>query len=147
MPHTKAGKAFTALVLEVFRLNGQLLAAGDRLTEPVNLSSARWQVLGAIEQDALPVAQIARNMGLARQSVQRLADELEADGLIEYLPNVNHKRAKLVSLTRRGRDAMKILEQHQIRWANDVSAGIRAEEIDNALDVIRRLRHRLESAG
>jgi len=69
MSRTKAGNAFTELILETFRFNGRLLAAGDRLTRPFKLSSARWQVLGAIEQKPLPVAQIAHNMGLARQSV------------------------------------------------------------------------------
>ena len=61
MAHTKAGAAFTALVLEVFRFNGRLLAAGDRLGEPLGLTSARWQVLGAVEEKPLPVAQIGRN--------------------------------------------------------------------------------------
>jgi hypothetical protein len=47
MPHTSAGRTLTDLVLEVFRLNGRLLAAGDRLSKTVGLTSARWQVLGA----------------------------------------------------------------------------------------------------
>ena len=62
--------AVTELVLETFRLNGQLLAAGDALVAKVGLTSARWQVLGAIALSAapLPVAHIARNMGLTRQA-------------------------------------------------------------------------------
>jgi DNA-binding MarR family transcriptional regulator len=76
MPHKKAGKAFTELVLETFRFNGRLLLAGDRLAKPLELTSSRWQVLGAIEEKPLTVAQIARKMGLARQNVQRLADAL-----------------------------------------------------------------------
>lgn len=46
--HTQKGAAMTELVLETFRLNGRLLASGDKLVEPFGLSSARWQVLGAI---------------------------------------------------------------------------------------------------
>jgi hypothetical protein len=46
MPHRKVGSSFTALVLEIFRFHRRLLAAGDRLTKPLHLSSARWQVLG-----------------------------------------------------------------------------------------------------
>ncbi|MDH3233798.1 MAG: MarR family transcriptional regulator, partial [Alphaproteobacteria bacterium] len=41
-------EAVTALILETFRLNGRLLAAGDRLVGDLGLTSARWQVLGAI---------------------------------------------------------------------------------------------------
>src|SRR5271156_3718865 len=82
--YTKAGKAFTELVLETFRFNGRLLLIGDRLARPVGLTSSRWQVLGAIEEQPLSVAQIARNMGLARQNVQRLADALQKEGIIHY---------------------------------------------------------------
>jgi hypothetical protein len=58
-----------------------LLAAGVQLVEKIDLTSARWQVLGAIALSAvpLPVAQIARNMGLSRQAVQRLVIEMERD--------------------------------------------------------------------
>jgi MarR family len=66
--------ALTILVLEVFRLNGWLLAAGNHLTRPVHQSSARWQVVGAIDHAPMTVSQIARAMGLTRQSVQRTAD-------------------------------------------------------------------------
>jgi DNA-binding MarR family transcriptional regulator len=145
MPHTKNGKAFTALILEIFRFNGRLLTAGDRLTKPLTLSSARWQVLGAVEQRPLSVAQIARNMGLARQSVQTLADSLDADGIIEYAPNPDHQRAKLVCLTAAGRRVMKELAQRQIHWANRVAAGTSAKEIEAALDLINKLRLRLEA--
>lgn len=79
------GKAFTELVLEVFRLNGRLLEAGDRLTQPVGLSSARWQILGVVEHGPITVAHVARIMGLTRQSVQQTANSLEKEGLIEFL--------------------------------------------------------------
>src|ERR1700750_134870 len=49
--HTPGGEALTGLVLAVFRLNGQLLAAGDRLVADLGLTSARWPGLGA---SALP---------------------------------------------------------------------------------------------
>lgn len=146
MSYTKAGKAFTALILEAFRFNGRLLAAGERLTRPLNLSSVRWQVLGAIEQCPLPVAQIARNMGLARQSVQRLADSLAKQRVIEYAPNPNHKRAKLVCLTEKGRHVMKELGQFQISWANRIAAGTSSEDIETARGLIKKLRLRLEEA-
>ncbi|MGA9320678.1 MAG: helix-turn-helix domain-containing protein, partial [Xanthobacteraceae bacterium] len=96
--------AITDLVLETFRLNGRLLAAGDALVGDLGLTSARWQVLGAIALSAVPlsVAQIARNMGLTRQAVQRLANEMQGDGLVRFAPNPHHQRAKLVLLTPAG---------------------------------------------
>jgi DNA-binding MarR family transcriptional regulator len=145
MPHRKAGSSFTALVLEVFRFHGCLLAAGDRLTKPLHLSSARWKVVGAIDQQGpLSVSKIARNMGLTRQTVQRLANEMKVGQFIEYAPNPDHRRAKLVRLTKKGRRVMKILKQRQIHWADKIAAGVSTEEIEAALGLIKKLRMRLD---
>jgi DNA-binding MarR family transcriptional regulator len=145
MSPTKAGSAFTELLLETFRFNGRLLTAGDRLTRPFELSSARWQVLGAIAEKPLSVAQIARNMGVARQSVQRLADNLEKEGFVEYAPNPDHGRAKLVRLNDEGHRVMKVLTQSQIRWANEIASRASSGEIASALSLMRKLRLRLEA--
>jgi hypothetical protein len=63
-----AGEALTDLVLEVFRLNGRLLSVGDRMTRPVRQTSARWQVLGALETRALTVSGAVRATSAARIS-------------------------------------------------------------------------------
>jgi len=84
------------------------LAAGDRLVEPLGLTSARWQVIGAVSLAGQPqtVPSIARAMGLTRQAVQRLVNELVADGLIEGRPNPAHRRANLFALTDLGEAAV-----------------------------------------
>jgi DNA-binding MarR family transcriptional regulator len=85
-------------------------------------------------------------MGLARQNVQRLADALEKDGIIEYAVNPDHKRAKLVCLTKRGRKIMNDLDALQITWANGVTDKIPAAEIQAACELIKKLRSRLEKS-
>jgi len=147
MSHTKAGKAFTELILEIFQFNGRLLAAGDRLAKPLGLTSSRWQVLGAIEERPLSVAQIARNMGLARQNVQRLADVLHEEGFAAYAQNPDHQRAKLVCLTGKGQRTVKELTRHQALWANRIVSNSSAGEIQEALSLVRELRSRLETDG
>ena len=72
----RTGHVFTDLVLETFRLNGRLLAYGDGLVRPINLTSSRWQVLGSLPHNRATVSEIARYMGLQRQSVQRTIDVL-----------------------------------------------------------------------
>jgi DNA-binding MarR family transcriptional regulator len=145
MPHSAPAQAFTTLVLETFRFHGQLLAAGDRLSAPFQLSSACWQVLGAVEPKPISVAQIARNMDLTRQGVQKLAGKLQQEKMIEYLPNPDHQRAKLVSLTESGRRGVTELTQHQGRWANRVAASLPVEEIQAAYLVLTELRQRLDN--
>ena len=96
--------------LTVFRLNGQFLALAEELARPAGLTAARWQVLGAVLTTPLPVAGIARAMGITRQSVQRLADILVAEGLAEYLPNPSHRRAKLLQPTEAGLAAVRRID-------------------------------------
>lgn len=141
---TAEGEAFTALVLEVFRANGQLLGAGDLLAGPSGLSSARWQVLGVVDHGAIPVAEVARIMGLARQSVQQTADALARDGFAEYRDNPHHRRAKLIAITERGREALREVEARQAAWADRIGAAIGLEDLRAATEGLRRARRSLE---
>ena len=145
-PIASPADAFTDLVLEVFRLNGRRLAAGDQLAAPVGLTSARWQVLGAIDGQPLSVAGIARAMGLTRQSVQRTADLLAAEGIVDFVPNPQHKRAKLVELTPTGRAMLREVTILQRAWADRTAAGLPAAALEAAVELLRTLRQRLEQA-
>jgi hypothetical protein len=82
MKSTPAGDVLTNLMLDLFRLNSLLLTAGDRLVAPLSLTSARWQILGAMvsAERSQPVAWIARDLGANRQNVQR-GDSGEAERL------------------------------------------------------------------
>ncbi len=143
---TDAGEAVTALILDVFRLNGRLLVAGDRLVAKLGLTSARWQVLGAIAYAERPesVAWYARTMGLHRQGVQRIVNELETEGIVEFQLNPHHKRAQLVLLTSKGQKLFEAASALQGPWANDLSSGLKPKDIATARRVIDQLKERLE---
>jgi len=143
---TEAGEALTALILDVFRLNGRLLLAGDRLVGGLGLTSARWQVLGAIAyaKQPGPVAWIARGMGLNRQGVQRIVNELEKDGIVAFAPNPNHRRANLVALTERGKAIYEAASNLQAPWVNRLSDGLNLKGIAIAAEIVGELRERLE---
>src|SRR5689334_21803261 len=64
------GDALSRLVVRILQLNGRLTAIGDALAAPAQQSAARWQILAAVEDAPRSVAEIARLLGLARQSVQ-----------------------------------------------------------------------------
>jgi DNA-binding MarR family transcriptional regulator len=112
----------------------------------LGLTSARWQVLGAIAQadSPEPVARLARKMGLARQGVQRIVNELAAEGLAEFRPNPHHRRARLVTLTAAGEAAYAAASARQAPWANDLARGLPPGEIDTARALLQRMRARLE---
>ena len=144
--HTRT--SFTEVVLEVFRVNGALLAAGNRLCEGTGLTPARWQVLGALAIAGEPrtVAQIARAMGLTRQAVQRLVDELETEGALRRLDHhPESRRARPVQLTARGESLFAEMVRRQRPWAARIGAGIRQTDLLTTLDVLRAIRTRLEA--
>jgi DNA-binding MarR family transcriptional regulator len=144
--HAPQGAALTALVLEIFRLNGALLVQGDRLVGDIGLTSARWQVMGAAALSPMPlsVAAIARNMGLTRQAVQRVADDLERAGFVRFAPNPHHQRAKLVVLTASGTAAYRAATARQAPWANRLAAGLDHRRIRAATTILRAISQRLD---
>src|SRR5437870_976572 len=139
--HTQPGQALTALILAIFRLNGRLLMAGDRLVAGLDLTSARWQVLGAIAlaEQPQPVAWLARNMGLNRQGVQRIVNEMRDDGLLEIKPNPHHRRAHLVVLTKRGKEAFAAATKLQVPWVNGLAGGVSLRDLATTQKVVAEL--------
>jgi DNA-binding MarR family transcriptional regulator len=133
------------LALGVFRLNGTLIATGDALVAPLGLTSARWQVMGAVAEarGGLPVAGIARNMGLVRQSVQRIADELAAEGIFRFAPNPHHRRAKLVQLTERGEALFAEANRRWLTLADALVAALGADDTVRAAEILRAAREHL----
>jgi len=144
--HSFAGALTTSLFLETIRLNGRLLASGDRLVAGLGLTSARWQVLGAVvmAERPLPVPHIARQMGLSRQNVQRIVNDLDDAGYVTFAPNPHHKRAKLVVLTDRGRETYDAAHRVQVPWANALGAATTPEDLQTALRVLQSLRAALD---
>lgn len=147
--HTSEGAAATEVVLATFRANGLLLTSGDVLAGREGLTSARWQVLGAIAlaDRALTVPQIARRMGLTRQSVHVTVKRLVRDGLVELMPNEDHRRSQLVCLTERGRAKYSAIDGRQIAWVNRLADGIRRTDLETAARVLDELSRRLEADG
>ena len=130
--------------MQVFRLDGALTARGDALARPAGQSTARWRVLASIEDEPRTVAQIARAWSFARQSVQRVADTLERDGLVALEDNPAHRRAKLLRLTPLGARTLAEIQAAQTAWANELGARIGARDLDAASEILARVLSGLE---
>jgi DNA-binding MarR family transcriptional regulator len=143
---TPAGDALTGLILDLFRLNSLLLTAGDRLVAPLGLTSARWQILGAIAyaERPEPVAWLARGLGANRQNVQRIINDLHSEELVAFEANPHHRRAQLVVLTDKGRQTFEAAMRLQVPWVNGVSDGFLLKDIEAAHRFVTALRKRLE---
>src|SRR5271166_3493211 len=128
---SKDNAVFAAFVVAVFRLNTALLAAGDALVEPIGQTSARWRVLGPISKKPQTVAHIARRIGYARQSVQRVADVLVEEGLARYIDNPDDKRAQLLTLTAQGETVLAQIQQRQQDWFARLLQALKPEDLVN----------------
>ncbi|EEA01220.1 transcriptional regulator, MarR family [Burkholderia sp. H160] len=142
---TPAGEFLTGIILDLFRLNSGLLTAGDRLVASLGLTSARWQILGAINaaERPQPVAWLARDLGANRQNVQRIVNDLAEDGLVRFEANPHHRRAQLVVLTDKGRHALDAAMSLQAPWVNRLSDGLAVDEIQAAHHVLMKLQTNL----
>ncbi|GGP55396.1 MarR family winged helix-turn-helix transcriptional regulator [Saccharothrix coeruleofusca] len=141
---TARGAEFTELLVEVFRVNGLLLAAGDRLAAPAGLTSARWQVLGVVDHGPCTVAAVARTMGLTRQAVRQTAVGLVREGMAEFRDNPADRRARLLVLTPRGRSALRRVERAQAAWANETADRVPLDDLRAACGTLRDLADLLE---
>ena len=146
---TPAGEALTQLMLDLFRLNSLALTAGDRLVADLGLTSARWQILGAVmaAERSQPAAWIARDLGANRQNVQRIVNDLHKEGLVTFEPNPHHRRAQLVVLTEKGRQAFNAAMNLQAPWINRLTEGMALKDLEVVHRVISALRAKLEGSG
>jgi DNA-binding MarR family transcriptional regulator len=134
-------------VLALLRASNSLIAGGDRLVAPLGLTSSRWQVLGTIiaAERPQPVAWLARDMGANRQNVQRVVNDLMREGFVAMAPNPHHRRASLVVLTDKGREAYGQAMALQAPWMNRLTSGIKVEDIEATRRVLASLRAHLDA--
>jgi DNA-binding MarR family transcriptional regulator len=104
-------------------------------------------ILDSIEDRPSTVAQIARQRHIARQAVQRVADLLEHEGLARYEPNPDHRRAKLLRPTPRGREALRAISVEQKAWADALGAQIGVAKLRTTTRTIERIRRAVTSRG
>lgn len=143
----RGAEAATEVILLTFRTNGLLLRSGDLLARDEGLSSALWQVLGAISLAGRPltVPQIARRMGLTRQSVHATVGRLVAGGLLHFLPNADHRRSQLVQLTELGRAKYRAMELRQVAWVSRLTEGLGVSNLETTARTLGELCRRLET--
>ena len=95
----------------------------------------------------LTVPQIAQMRPTSRQRMQRLADELAAEGLVEFLDNPRHRRSKLVRLTRKGHARYRELSARLLKIASTMGADLTEPDIRKTTGVVRRLSDEVKDAG
>lgn len=145
-PRSLTRDALTDLILTLFRVNNLTLTWGDKLVAPFGLTSARWQVLGAIvfAKRPQPVAWLARDLGANRQNIQRIVNDLHEEGLVVFEPNPHHRRAQLVVLTEKGQQAYQAAIDAYNPEADLLAEGLSLSDMQTAHRVLVEIRKKLE---
>jgi DNA-binding MarR family transcriptional regulator len=135
----------SALAIRVLLMNGELVAAGDALARPAGQTSARWLVMAAVEDEPLTVAQVARLLHLARQSVQPVANLLVRNGLATFSDNPHDRRAQVLALTPSGRETLSTIQAAQREWADALGARIGARRLERAVAILDQVIRAMET--
>ena len=123
----------------VLRLHSSFTTAGEALAHTAGQSLARWVVLDQCRDEPAPVAEIARRLRLARQSVQRVADLLADEELCIWRENPRHQRAKLLELTSTGRSVLYAIDTAQRQWCDDAGQRVGEATLRRAAPTLKKM--------
>lgn len=127
------------LVADIYEAAGALRRSGEAVAKTEGQTQARWQVLSVISDDAMSVPRAARRLGVSRQGVQRIANNLVGDGMAQWVPNPDHRASPLLILTSAGRRALAGITARASAAHQELTADIEAADIQVARSVLRRL--------
>ena len=128
------------LTRAVFAAQSSVLRHGDRANAAAGQSSARWRVMFNIAQGRGTVAEIARETDYARQSVQRIADTLVADGLATYAPDPDDRRRQIINLTAEGSALLAQMEADFDRWSTRLVGALGKENVTATIEHLHELK-------
>ncbi|GEP59384.1 MarR family transcriptional regulator [Reyranella soli] len=114
--------------------------AADLGLRPFDLTEATWLPLVHIARAPAPPRQkdLAASMSLDGSSVVRLLDNLEAAGLIQRKEGED-RRAKIITLTPRGRAIADKVETVAGRIRSDALAGLSDRDIETTVRVLHHV--------
>jgi DNA-binding MarR family transcriptional regulator len=137
---TGKGEAIADLMLDVAQFFFRLRAMGQRSGLITSWGGGAFGFMRSLALiGPLTVPAIARMRPTSRQRMQRLADELAAEGLVEFIDNPKHRRSKLVRLTRKGEARYRALSARLLAIASTMGGGLSEADIHKAAGIVRRL--------
>lgn len=134
------GEAITELMLEVAQFFFRLRAIGRRAGLITSWGGGAFGFMRSLALiGPLTVPQIARMRPTSRQRMQRLADELAAERLVEFIDNPRHRRSKLVRLTRKGEARYRELSARLLAIASTMGGDLSETDIRRTIEIVQRL--------
>lgn len=134
------GEAIADLMLEIAQCFFRIRALGQKTGFITSWGGGAFGFMRSLALlGPLTVPQIAEMRPTSRQRMQRLADELAADGLVRFVDNPRHRRSKLVRLTAKGEARYRELDARLRTMASTLGVAPSAAEIRKTTEIVRGL--------
>jgi DNA-binding MarR family transcriptional regulator len=134
------GEAIAELMLEVAQCFFRIRSLGQKEGFITGWGGGAFGFMRSLALlGPLTVPQIAQMRPTSRQRMQRLADELAAEGLVEFVDNPKHQRSKLVRLTRNGAARYHELDEHLMALASTMGVGLSEADVRGTTAIVRHL--------
>jgi DNA-binding MarR family transcriptional regulator len=139
MSELNGAETLPLLIADIYEAAGALRQRGDRIAAAAGQTQARWQVLSVLSEGDWTVPKIARRLGVTRQAVQRTADQLSNDGMIEFERNPDHERSPLTRPTASGLAALAAMTAVASEWNELASTGLKRSDLEIVRAVLQAL--------
>ena len=96
------------------------------------------------------MSEVSERFDISAAAASQLVDKLVQAGYLERAEDPNDRRAKLLSLTDKGREFVLRGIEERYRWVDELALKLTAEEraqISDALDIMTRVAQDMESAA
>jgi DNA-binding MarR family transcriptional regulator len=133
-------EAIAELMLEVAQCFFRIRALGQKTGLITSWGGGAFGFMRSLALlGPLTVPQIAQMRPTSRQRMQRLADELAAEGLVDFIDNPKHRRSNLVQLTRKGEARYSELNARLLEIASTKGGAHSEADVRKTSENVRQL--------
>ena len=138
---------FQLLFGNIIRINGAFLEVAEKICSDDELITVPiWRVIAVIRINPMTVPEVAKYLGIKRQSVQSTVNQMKRRGLINLRKNPNHKTSPLVILTKKGNEKVDDIFKYQKKLTEVFIKGtdITMKDVVSSREFLRALRENSE---
>lgn len=133
-------------ILKAFRMiDGELR---ERLRGQFATTLPRFDVMAALYRhaDGLKMSGLSGVLRVSNGNVTGIVDRLVSEGMIVRVPVEGDRRAMMVRLTARGRDAFETMAREHEAWVAEMMGEISIEETEMAIKALTHITNRASFA-
>jgi MarR family transcriptional regulator for hemolysin len=117
----------------------------DRRLRPLGYSRSLWMVLLHVsKQEAISQGELADRLGIEAPTLVRLIDRMESEGLLNRRPSETDRRVKHLHLSPAGRKEVERIRAVAVEVRREALAGLEKEELNTALNILKKIRGKVE---